>query len=224
MPAQNTMDEVKSLDNLSERLKYAIKIVGVSQANLAREINVKPQTIQYLCSQKAEWSKFTFELAHALGVSVEWLATGKGEMFPKNDPKQYLQSQQIELPILGIQQLKLLSRTGNFPSLDNHKDWALSSSKDIKQGFAVVLKDKAMWPRFDEETLLIFDICRNPKDGSFVLAYIKVLDDVVFRELKLENTQSKLFPFNTKMYKEIDLSQDDRILGVMIEARWRDNV
>lgn len=41
---------------------------GITQAELAREINVKPAAIQYLLASNARSSRFTFELAYALGV------------------------------------------------------------------------------------------------------------------------------------------------------------
>ena len=74
------------LINLSSRLNYSLQLTGTKKADLARAIGVKPQVIQFLCSSETQSSRFTFEIATALGLSTRWLATGEGEMFLADDP------------------------------------------------------------------------------------------------------------------------------------------
>ncbi len=69
------------MKNLSERLNHALAVTNTKKADLARAIGVKPQVIQFLCSSHTQASRFTFELATALGLNTRWLATGEGEMF-----------------------------------------------------------------------------------------------------------------------------------------------
>ncbi|MCB1826949.1 MAG: helix-turn-helix transcriptional regulator, partial [Coxiellaceae bacterium] len=72
---------MENLDTLSCRLNYALELTGTRKADLARAIDVKPQVIQFLCNSKTKASRFSFEIATALGLSVRWLATGEGAMF-----------------------------------------------------------------------------------------------------------------------------------------------
>ncbi|MCP4476269.1 MAG: hypothetical protein GY821_17265 [Gammaproteobacteria bacterium] len=50
------------LDNLSKRLTHALEILGISQAELARKIHVRRQSIQYLCSSGINRSKFSYDI------------------------------------------------------------------------------------------------------------------------------------------------------------------
>jgi SOS-response transcriptional repressor LexA len=78
-----------------------------------------------------------------------------------------------------------------------------------------------MWPRFSQGTLLIFSRIIPDKNGSFVLVYLNAIDDIIFREMKELNGKKILVPFNASLFKEIDLQESDKILGVLTEARWR---
>jgi hypothetical protein len=51
----------------------------MDQTELAAKINVKPQTIQRLCS-KGVRSVFSANIADALKINVLWLTDGEGEM------------------------------------------------------------------------------------------------------------------------------------------------
>ncbi|MCX7125382.1 MAG: helix-turn-helix transcriptional regulator, partial [Gammaproteobacteria bacterium] len=72
---------------LSDRLQHALEITGMKKADLARAIDVQPQTIQHLCNGNVKSSRFTFELATVLGLNTTWLATGEGTPFLSDDPK-----------------------------------------------------------------------------------------------------------------------------------------
>ncbi|CAN7476150.1 S24 family peptidase [Variovorax paradoxus] len=69
------------LSSYAGRLRYAMDRKEQSnQSELARQVGVKPQTIQYLLEPKngAVGSKHTPALASALSVNSQWLATGEG--------------------------------------------------------------------------------------------------------------------------------------------------
>ena len=66
-----------------ERLTRALKSAGYTQTDLARAIGVKPQAIQYLCKQNAQWSRHTHDIARVLGINPDWLSQGIGEMKPQ---------------------------------------------------------------------------------------------------------------------------------------------
>lgn len=63
-----------------KRLRKALAEAGYSQSGLARAIGVRPQAIQHLCGETAQWSKHTHEIASVLGVRPDWLASGVGPM------------------------------------------------------------------------------------------------------------------------------------------------
>jgi len=71
-----------NFDTYAKRLNWAMTNAAISQSELARAIGVKPQAIQYLC-QKGTKSTHTTKIAKVLGVSADWLDTGKGQPHPK---------------------------------------------------------------------------------------------------------------------------------------------
>ncbi|WP_409500215.1 XRE family transcriptional regulator [Mannheimia glucosida] len=67
------------MSNLAERLQFAIKEQGKSQQWLANHIGVSQQSIGKILKGETLNPKYILEISNALGVSVEWLKTGKGE-------------------------------------------------------------------------------------------------------------------------------------------------
>lgn len=66
--------------SLSTRLREAMNDVGMSQAELARRCGVKPPSVNGWLSGKSKFlrGENLLRAAAALGVSDQWLATGKG--------------------------------------------------------------------------------------------------------------------------------------------------
>ena len=68
---------------MEERIKEARKALGWSQADLARRMFVtQPSVADWESGRKAPHMKNMARLAVMLGVSFEWLTTGRGEMHP----------------------------------------------------------------------------------------------------------------------------------------------
>ncbi|MDO8954344.1 MAG: LexA family transcriptional regulator [Gammaproteobacteria bacterium] len=216
-----TMHEEKNQECLSDRLNYAIEATGVSKADLARAVGIKPQTIQYLCTTKAESSKFTFELAIALGINFAWLAAGKGEMLTPKKPDTHLQAIAKMVPFLSIAQIKALAIEPGAHEHLKFEAFIEVSTAVSKNTFAYILNDQSMWPRFIQGTILILDPTRLPGEGDFILVYLQSIDDVIFREVSTLDDKKVLLPFNKGIYKEVELKDTDVILGTLVEARWR---
>lgn len=205
------------LNSLSERLVYTLNKLSVSQSHLAREIGVKPQVIQYLCSNNAQKSKFTYEIAHALNIDPHWLATGTGEP-PLTEKTSHPYNKQIKIPSINWHDIKPWI---DDPNSLNIKNYVVSHNIEHKGTFATSLDDKAMFPRFDINTTLIIDPNAEILSKSFVLAYIKEMNLTVLRELVIESNEKILYPMNHSLYKTIKLNDNDQILGTVVEARWK---
>lgn len=68
---------------LSERIKHAMQHAGVkTQSDLAELAGVSQPTIWKLLKGKTRKSRELPSIARALGVSLDWLSTGDGEMTP----------------------------------------------------------------------------------------------------------------------------------------------
>lgn len=72
---------------MEERIKAARKVLGWSQADLARRMFVtQPSVADWESGRKAPHTKNLTRLAVLLGVSFEWLTTGRGEMHASTTP------------------------------------------------------------------------------------------------------------------------------------------
>lgn len=207
-------------ETLSDRLKFALKILGVSQTDLAKQIRVKPQIIQYICSSGAEKSKFTFDIAEALNIDVLWLATGKGASptFLTSE-----KSNEKAIPILDFAQIKEWKI--NLKSIELKTVPKTFITDEInKDSFAFILNDKSMAPKFELNTIVIIeptsDIFNIENNNKFILAYLAKEDFLVFRQLNLDNKTKTLIPINNSLYKSIQLCEKDMVLGICKEARW----
>lgn len=79
---------------LSDRLKLAMNHAGISQAELSRACGVKPPSVHGWLSGKSKFlrGENLLKAAAVLGVSQEWLATGKGMMLDHGHDSQNLQT------------------------------------------------------------------------------------------------------------------------------------
>lgn len=216
------INKEEKLSTLSARLVYALKKLGVTQAELARRISVKPQAIHYLCSNNSKQSSFTYDIADALKINSVWLRVGDGSMQLEDDPDAQLINSQKRTPVLDFRQIKQLTEVGRDAGsvLALAKEWLLTSSDIGAHGFAFRLHDKSIYPRFDQDTTIIVNPDKVPKENDFVIAYLQETNDIVFRQYASENNIILLKPVNMTMYRIIQKSKDDLILGVMVEARY----
>lgn len=213
------MDE--NNESLSSRLRYALKILNISQTELARRINIKPQAIQYLCASDSKKSKFTFEIAEALNIDFSWLAIGKGI----EPGKIFAIKNEKSVPLLSFNQIrewKIYNHTLKLTK-DNIN---IPVTEDISENsFAVRLNDRAMSPKFDLETIIIVDPTLSISiaqitNHCYALVYIAQEDFIVFRNLVVIDNIKQLSPINSHIYKNITLQENDVILGICREARW----
>ena len=219
-PVDNEITKI-NLPTLSARLLHALNVLGVTQAELSRRIGVKPQAIHYLCTGNSKKSSFTYEIADALKINSLWLGSGDGLMQSEASPNEELVSSQKRTPILDWKQVKQLVGDEASNILVSAKEWLLTSSNIGENGFAFRLHDRSIYPRFDQETVIIVNSNKEPKNKDFVVVYLNEVDEIVFRQYHVENNIVLLKPINVAMYKVIKKEKDDVILGVMVEARWQ---
>ncbi len=200
-------------NTLSHRLKICLRLSGMSQSELARLIDVKPQIIQYLCTKNVVSSKFTFELAEALEVDYTWLSTGEGAMRHNIDSK----VEECKIPFFIWDDLDKII---NLDSINNHGGGFVISSIGFNDRLiASKIDDISMEPRFERGTTIIIDMDGMPKHGDFVLAKLNTINSWVFRQYHyVNNDDIDLSPVNSSLYKDIKITSEDKILGVLVQT------
>jgi len=213
-------ETVHKEETLSERLRFALKTINISKSELARRIGVKQQAIQYLCSSNTKASSFTYKIADALNINPIWLATGRGYMFQEEDVNYQILRTQQKIPLITTDILKtaIVAQT-NISAIDVVK-WVLTEKILGKDGYALTIKDQSMFPRFEENTIILINREKKPKSGDYVVAYVHKNKEILFRQLILKNNKNILQPMNLNGYQSIVMTQKDVICGVLEEARW----
>ena len=90
---------------LGSRIKSVLSERQMSQAELARLVGVKQQTISYLCTHEggAGSSRYSARIAEVLGVNPNWLQSGRGG---KLDPLVRIELEGVELSVARVPMLK----------------------------------------------------------------------------------------------------------------------
>ncbi|MGH1542156.1 MAG: helix-turn-helix domain-containing protein [Arenicella sp.] len=70
--------------NIGQRIRNARISKELSQVDLAKMVHASQQTIQFIEDGTTKKSKYLPEIANVLGVSYDWLVTGKESSIPQN--------------------------------------------------------------------------------------------------------------------------------------------
>lgn len=208
------------MKNLSDRLNYALKLTGTKKADLARAISVKPQVIQFLCNSQTQSSRFSFEIATALGLNTRWLATGDGQMFIADDPKVQVLKNYHPIPLLNLKEIKnILLFNKNIDESKIIKWIPLETSEnDI---VAIEMMDNSMEPIFPYGAFLfIKKIKFEILECKYVFLYLKKFDTFVVREVEKNNSDVLLVPKNKHLFKKILFSDEVVLLGIVTDCFW----
>ncbi|HAT8326968.1 TPA: helix-turn-helix domain-containing protein [Legionella pneumophila] len=205
---------------LSGNLHQLMRIHGnISVSELARLTDIPQPTIHHILtgSTKNPRKKALQELSRFFAVSIEQLIGA--EPLPAIIPDAVKNDLQISsIPIIEWDFLK------NWPSNKTkaeEQQEILLNKKLAKDSFALIIKDSAMEPLFQKNTLLVFDSGKQPKDRDLAIVYLAQKDTIAFNRLFLENNslylRHDLGDGNLQLTK-LEHSKD-RILGILIEAR-----
>lgn len=205
---------------LSNNLQQLMRIHGnTSVSELARLTGIPQPTIHHILtgSTKNPRKKALEELSRFFSISVEQLISQ--EPLPTIIPDGVKKDLQISaIPIVEWNVLK------NWPAskTDIRDNQEILLNKTIaNDSFALIIPDDSMLPRFQQNTLLIFDSGKTPKDRDFVIVHLSKDNKIDFNRLFYENNsfylRHDLGDGNLQLTK-LDPSHD-RILGVLIEER-----
>lgn len=210
------------LITLSDRLSYALELTGTRKADLARAINVKPQVIQFLCSNATKTSRFTFEIATTLKLNTRWLATGEGSMFSEDDQKTALIAGYQHIPLLTIDQV-IRTTCGEIVPEKNILHWELMKAPDANGIHAIKWLDDSMSPIIPKNATVFYRSIHadhHLKHHEIVLAYLPQFNAIVLRMASITNKYIELISPNPEFGK-IDPSVKSKIIGQVIQCHWK---
>lgn len=214
------------MNTLSKRIKFARKEAGITQAELARRSGLKQGTIAGLESGKSGRTTSAAELSSALGISMEWLATGNGGMkenatnwtdnvIPTEPPR-------MRVPLISWVRAGAFSDIDADCQNDDYDEWVdVQYSKPSSQSFALTVQGDSMtWggkPNFPEGTKIIVDPNRSPQVGDYVIAKDVDTQRATFKKLTTDDVNFYLKPLNSS-YPTVPVDDPNmRCIGVVIE-------
>ncbi|WP_429498915.1 XRE family transcriptional regulator [Robbsia andropogonis] len=187
---------IQYMSNIGQRLAEARANKGWSQEDLAMRAGVSQGTIGHLESGRNSSSRKLAELAAALGVTAEWLATGKGDrdaQFPRSHGR--IGDEPTDDCYGMIPQLDVAASCGRGRFVDTVIiDGGLTMRLDqmhdlgINEKSARVIKSSgmSMWPTINDGSRVIVNLKENePIDNRIYAIYIPG-DGLVIKRLVKE--------------------------------------
>lgn len=220
-----------------DRLKKARKQSGINQHELAQRVGVKQTSISDLERGKSKSTSFVTQIAHELGVSAMWLATGKGEMMESATQEKRAAYNGNIAPVaqpISYYSYPVVSsvQAGRFtecivPYPEGSEDQHEATDYDAK-GVAFWLEvsgdsmtaPAGVKPSIPEGTLVLVDTGIEAVPGKLVVAQLDESNEATFKKMIIDGGKKYLKPLNPA-YPLIPINGNCRILGVAVEAKTK---
>lgn len=193
-------------------LSNLIRTHQISEAELARQINVPRATINRLVSGRTPDPR-----ASTLSAIAEHFSITVDHLLGKQLPNGF-QKTTSGIPVLKWEEVLCWEKhihQGDFS--DNEE--LIMRDPTIQDGkFCLRVKSDAMSPQFQENSILIVDPEKEAANRDFVITYRVKTDEVLFRELLIDEKYRFLKAANA-LFPSIELQKNDKIIGVVIQAR-----
>lgn len=205
---------------LGNRIKQVLDQKQMSQAELARLVGVKQQTIHYLCRSSGQTSRHSVRIAEVLGVNPAWLQSGEGDL---HDPLALTSNDLTKIPVIrsNIDLVKqfLLERLHQKEIIGT-----LITDKNVgNKVFALEVDGQSMSPLYQPGDTIVIDPEVKPEPGDFVIAEVnKALVFRKYRPRQMGANGSEYFelaPLNDDFPSVRSDASKIKILGTVVEHR-----
>ncbi|WP_131795888.1 S24 family peptidase [Fluoribacter gormanii] len=191
---------------------------GITEAELSRRIDAPRATINRLVSGRTPDPRAsTLEtIADYFKISVDQLL-GKQPIY-FNPSENISASVGTKLPIIDWDDIRNWKETIKELKTKQNNSWILVDSSIENGLFAFKINGESMWPNLQDNTIVIVDPERKPKNKDFVVVHIKAMDDIVVRQLIIEGKYTFLRASNP-IFPVIQVGDNDDIIGVIVQTR-----
>lgn len=205
-------------DNISNVLNYLLDRAGISEATLAREVDLPRNTINRLTAGKTPDPRISTLQAVAayFHVTIDQLS-GKS---PIIENVASTSDEVRHIPIIALEKASQWEKLLTEIRPDNHHKWIIFDLSNGEAKFAVNVKGDAMWPQFQEGNIIIVDPHKMVENRDFALFSIFKTGETVLRQLFVDNGVKILKAVNP-IFPSMSLTDEDCIIGVVVETRVR---
>jgi SOS-response transcriptional repressor LexA len=204
----------KSMTNLATRLREAREAAGYTQQQLAEKTGVKQQSLQKIESGLTQNPRKLQIIESILGLPPGYLLYGEEKTIEL--PKPII----ARCPILDA--LEVSEWPQNKAKVLANKNNRLASKIVLSANcFAFQIQDDAMVnylkaEGFQENRYILVDPERKAKPNDYVLAKRDGQEQILFRKYVFADGVRELKALNKMDYKTIEITDDIKIIGVVV--------
>lgn len=193
-------------------LRYYMKIRGIDQSDIVNGLDITASTVSDWVNGKKYPRVDSMQLlAEFLGVVLSDLTSDSNDKTVKS----------VRIPVLGT-----IPAGIPIEAIEDVIDWEeipIEMTKGGKEYFALKIRGDSMYPRYEDEDVVIFrkqDTCENGQDCAVMVNG----NDATFKRVRLSEKGVTLQPLNPKYDPKV-YSNDDvmnlpvRVIGVAVELR-----
>ncbi|WP_446891479.1 LexA family protein [Aeromonas veronii] len=221
--------------HISDRILSRRTALGLSKTALAKAIGISGVSVgKWESGLNQPKGRYLNDLAAALGVSVDWLLTGKEEGTTGVAESPFPGYRNVEpavIPQGGRVPILSYVQAGNWREMceqattfDGNVEYVTASVDIGPCGFGLWLRGNSMTPQFNEGDLVIVDPDEQPRPGDFVVAK-NGSDEATFKKYRPRGIDEhgqevfELVPLNDDYPPMYSDRQHIEIIGVMVEHR-----
>lgn len=199
--------------SIKDILQDLVNSAGISEAELARKINIPTATLNKLKTGRITdpRSSTLMTIANYFGLSID-------QLLGHSPIEKSFSKSSMHVPLLENDQI--LSTDISQLNYANYNSWvsfdATNEFHNHKM-FAINIEGDAMSPYFETNTAIIIDCDRPAKNQNFVLAYIAASSELLVRQILIDGNSKVLKPMNA-MFNPILLNENDHVVGVVVHS------
>lgn len=223
------------MKTINDRITASRQAQKMSKAELARRVGISHASVsKWESGLNQPKGRYLNDLAAALGVTVDWLLTGDGDVPGSSGEQQIPGYHNVELAVIPQgKRIPVISyvQAGNWREMceqattfDGNVEYVTASVDIGPCGFGLWLRGDSMLPQFKEGDLIIVDPDEAPQPGDYVVAK-NGSNEATFKKYRPrgidENGQEvfELVPLNDDYPTMHSDRQHIQIIGVMVEHR-----
>lgn len=202
---------------ISDVLSHLLDIRGITEASLAKALNIPRATINKIRSGKIQSPRSVTlsMIANYFDITVDQLI-GASPLF--NDTAVKF----IQIPIINLENVNDIHQSLSQITFINHDNWMLLECADKYTSpnnlFAIKIASDAMLPYFDSDTTVIIDPDAAVVNRRYVLVRIARTNEILLRQIFVDGQTQILKPINS-IFKTIELSPEDEVIGVVVQSK-----
>ncbi|OGT31567.1 MAG: hypothetical protein A3E87_00245 [Gammaproteobacteria bacterium RIFCSPHIGHO2_12_FULL_35_23] len=141
-------------------------------------------------------------------------------MFLADDPKNQLLKSYKQIPFFTISQVLNLLEKDIDRKIEPDEWLALKTSKENM--FAIHMPDESMEPIIPVKSTIFILHQENlqPCNNDIILIYLKQYNALIVRKFIIKVNVMYLSPENSKLYKESELTEDMKIVGLVTDCHY----